>query len=278
MKTRVVGVSSVTIGGGLPLVLIAGPCVIEDEELLREVGNGLKEMCRALGMPFIFKTSYDKANRSAHDAFRGPGVEEGAAILRRVKEELKVPFCIDVHEAEHVTTIAEVADIIQIPAFLCRQTDLIRAACRSGRVVNVKKGQFLAPWDVANIIRKVEAFGGKGLLLTERGSSFGYNNLVSDMRSLPIMRRFGYPVIFDATHSVQLPGGLGRSTGGQREFVPALARAAAATGCDGLFIEVHPRPDMALSDGPNQMPLKEVAGLLAACAEIDRIVKRVENA
>jgi len=277
MRTRMVEAGGVRIGGGLPLVLIAGPCVIENENLLRETGKAVREACRALGIPFIFKTSYDKANRSAHDAFRGPGLRQGLEILRRVKAEIDAPFCIDVHEAAHAEAVAEVADIIQIPAFLCRQTDLIRAACRSGRVVNVKKGQFLAPWDVANIIAKVEAFGGRGLLITERGSSFGYNNLVSDMRALPIMRRFGCPVIFDATPSVQLPGGLGRSTGGQREGVPTLARAAAAAGCDGLFLEVHPRPEDALSDGPNQMPLREVPRLLADCAAIDRIVKQSEN-
>lgn len=274
MKTKVIEVQGVKIGGGLPLVLIAGPCAIESEALLNDVGRGLKEICGSIGIPLIFKTSYDKANRSSHDAFRGPGVKWGLEMLHRVNAELRLPLLVDVHAVDEVAKAAEVADILQVPAFLCRQTDLLDAACRSGRVVNVKKGQFLAPWDVANIIGKFEAFGGKGLLLTERGSCFGYNNLVNDMRSLPIMRRYGYPVIFDATHSVQLPGGLGTSTGGQREFIPGLSRAAVATGCDGLFLEVHPQPDSARCDGPNQVALGELAGLLKECVEIDRVVKR----
>lgn len=276
MKTKVIEAKGVKIGGGLPLVLIAGPCAIESESLIEEVGGGLKEICGSLGMPLIFKTSYDKANRSSHDAFRGPGLKQGLEMLRRVNAGLRLPLLVDVHAVEEVMPAAEVADILQIPAFLCRQTDLLEAVCRSGRVVNVKKGQFLAPWDVANIIGKFEAFGGKGLMLTERGSCFGYNNLVNDMRALPIMRRYGHPVIFDATHSVQLPGGLGTSTGGQREFIPGLSRAAAATGCDGLFLEVHPQPDKALCDGPNQVALGELADLLKECMEIDRIVKRGE--
>jgi 2-dehydro-3-deoxyphosphooctonate aldolase (KDO 8-P synthase) len=274
MKTKVIEVKNVKIGGGLPLVLIAGPCAIESESLLRDVGQGLKEICGSLGIPLIFKTSYDKANRSSHNAFRGPGVKQGLEMLRKINAELKLPLLVDVHAVGEVAPALEVADILQIPAFLCRQTDLLNAACRSGRVVNVKKGQFLAPWDVANIIGKFEAFGGKGLLLTERGSCFGYNNLVSDMRALPIMRRYGYPVVFDATHSVQLPGGLGASTGGQSEFIPSLARAAVATGCDGLFLEVHPKPDSALCDGPNQVALGELEGLLKECMEIDRVVKQ----
>ena len=274
MKTRVITVKEVKIGGGLPLVLIAGPCAIESESLLEDVGGGLREICGSLGIPLVFKTSYDKANRSSHDAFRGPGVKEGLEMLRRVNAGLRLPLLVDVHAVDEVTPAAGVADILQIPAFLCRQTDLLDAVCRSGRVVNVKKGQFLAPWDVANIIGKFEAFGGKGLMLTERGSCFGYNNLVNDMRALPIMRRYGYPVIFDATHSVQLPGGLGTSTGGQGEFIPGLSRAAVAPGCDGLFLEVHPQPDSARCDGPNQVALGELAPLLKECTEIDRIVKR----
>jgi 2-dehydro-3-deoxyphosphooctonate aldolase (KDO 8-P synthase) len=274
MKTKVIEVKGVKIGGGLPFVLIAGPCAIESESLLKDVGQGLKEICGSLGIPLIFKNSYDKANRSSHDAFRGPGVKEGLEMLRKINAELQLPLLVDVHAVDEVAKTAEVADVLQIPAFLSRQTDLLDAACRSGRVVNVKKGQFLAPWDVANIIGKFEAFGGKGLLLTERGSSFGYNNLVSDMRALPIMRRYGYPVIFDATHSVQLPGGLGASTGGQREFIPALSRAAVATGCDGLFLEVHPQPDSARCDGPNQVALGELEPLLKECMEIDRVVKK----
>ena len=277
MKTKVIDVRGVKIGGGLPLVLIAGPCVIESGELLREVGRGLKSVCASLGTPFIFKTSYDKANRSSHDAFRGPGLEEGVKILRRIMADLGIPLLLDVHAEDQVKAAAEVADALQVPAFLCRQTDLLKAVAHSGRVVNIKKGQFLAPWDIANIIKKYEAFGGKGLIITERGSCFGYNNLVSDMRSLPIMRGFGYPVVFDATHSVQLPGGLGKSTGGQREFVAPLARAAVAAGCDGLFLEVHPDPDKALCDGPNQVALGGVRELLKECVEIDRIVKRGEK-
>ena len=254
-------------------MLIGGPCVIESEQLVIEVGEGLKAICAGLGLPFIFKTSFDKANRSSHDSFRGPGLEKGIEILSRAKERLEIPFLVDVHTAEQVPAVARVADVVQIPAFLCRQTDLIKAACESGRVVNVKKGQFLAPWDARNIVRKCEAFGARGILLTERGTSFGYNNLVADMRSLPIMRGFGYPVVFDATHSLQLPGGLGSSTGGQREFAPHLMRAAVAAGCDGLFIEVHPQPDRALSDGPNQLPLEGLSEILARCMAIDRIVK-----
>lgn len=275
MNVKTITIRGVRIGGGLPFVLIAGPCVIEDEKLLLEVGRGLKTLCASRNVPLILKTSYDKANRSSPDGFRGPGLKKGLEILRGAKAALDLPLCVDVHAADEVAPAAEVADILQVPAFLCRQTDLLEAVCRSGRVVNVKKGQFLAPWDVRNIIAKFEAFGGKSLLITERGSSFGYNNLVSDMRSLPIMRGYGYPVVFDATHSVQLPGGLGTSTGGQREFVRVLARAAVATGCDGLFLEVHPVPDRALCDGPNQVALNEVDALLAECTAIDRIVKRV---
>ena len=277
MKTKVIKIGGVSIGGDLPLVLIAGPCVIESEALLIEVGKGLKKRCAALGIPLIFKSSYDKANRSSPGGFRGPGLDEGVEILKRVKASLGLPLCIDVHAVDQVEAAATVGDILQIPAFLCRQTDLIAAVCGSGRVVNVKKGQFLAPWDVVNIIAKFEAFGGKGLIITERGSCFGYNNLVSDMRALPIMRQYGYPVVFDATHSLQLPGGLGKSTGGQREFVRHLARAAVATGCDGLFLEVHTDPERARCDAPNQIAMDDVGALLAECAEIDRIVKRKEG-
>jgi 2-dehydro-3-deoxyphosphooctonate aldolase (KDO 8-P synthase) len=277
MKTKTIDIDGIQIGGGLPFVLIAGPCVIESEALVTEIGQGLKGICDSLGVPFVFKNSYDKANRTSHDAFRGPGLAAGLEILRRIKSQLQVAMLIDVHTAEQVPPSAEVADVLQVPAFLCRQTDLMKAVCASGRVVNVKKGQFLAPWDVANIVEKFEAFGGKGLLITERGSCFGYNNLVNDMRALPIMRRYGYPVVFDATHSVQLPGGQGRCTGGQREFVPHLARAAIASGCDGLFLEVHTEPDKALCDGLNQIPIKDLEGLLKQCLEIDRIVKHVKG-
>jgi 2-dehydro-3-deoxyphosphooctonate aldolase (KDO 8-P synthase) len=272
VKTKVVDAGGVKIGGGLPLVLIGGPCVIEDEALVLDTARRLKELCGGRGIPFIFKSSYDKANRSSADAFRGPGLKKGLEILARVRAETRLPVLVDVHEVGHVSAAAEVADILQVPAFLCRQTDLIEAVCRSGRVVNIKKGQFLAPWDAKNIIGKCEAFGATGILITERGSSFGYNNLVSDMRSLPLMRGYGWPVVFDATHSVQLPGGLGTSTGGQREFVPCLARAAVAAGCDALFLELHPDPDRALCDGPNQLPLGEAGALLDACAAIHRVV------
>lgn len=273
MKTKIVEAGGVGIGGGLPLVLIAGPCIIESEELVLDIGAALKDICASLGVPFVLKTSYDKANRSSHESFRGPGLQAGLKILEKAKEKLKVPFLIDVHAPDQVSRVAEVADIIQVPAFLCRQTDLIRAACESGRAVNVKKGQFLAPWDVANIVEKCEAFGAKGIIITERGASFGYNNLVSDMRALPIIRRLGCPVLFDATHSLQLPGGLGSSTGGQREFAPHLMRAAVAAGCDGLFLEVHPEPDTALCDGPNQLALRDLPAVLGQCVEIDRIIK-----
>lgn len=271
VKTRVVEARGVRIGGGAPLVLIAGPCVIEDEATVFETARRLKELCAARDIPLVFKTSYDKANRSAADAFRGPGLTKGLEVVARVREETGLPVLVDVHEAGHAAAAAEVADILQVPAFLCRQTDLIRAVCRAGRPVNVKKGQFLAPWDVKNIVEKCEAFGARGILITERGNSFGYNNLVSDMRALPLMRRYGWPVVFDATHSVQIPGGLGTSTGGQREFVPTLARAAVAAGCDALFLEIHPDPDRARCDGPNQLPLAEAGVLLDACAAIHRI-------
>ncbi|MCX6357346.1 MAG: 3-deoxy-8-phosphooctulonate synthase [Candidatus Aureabacteria bacterium] len=274
MTTRIVTVGAVKIGGGERLVLIAGPCVIESERLLLETGRALKKICAAARVSFILKTSYDKANRTSADAFRGPGLAKGLAILKRVKRALRVPLCVDVHAVEQVAAAAGVADMLQIPAFLCRQTDLLKAVCESGRAVNVKKGQFLAPWDVKNIIGKFRAFGGRGLTLTERGASFGYNNLINDMRALPIMRRYGYPVIFDATHSVQLPGGLGGATGGQREFVRPLARAAVATGCDGLFLEVHPRPGRALCDGPNQISFDDARDLLRECAAIHRLLAR----
>jgi 2-dehydro-3-deoxyphosphooctonate aldolase (KDO 8-P synthase) len=271
MKTRIVEARGVRIGGGLPLALIAGPCVIEDEATVLETARRLKELCGARGIPLVFKTSYDKANRTAANAFRGPGLAKGLAVVAAVRAETGLPVLVDVHEPGHAAAAAEVADILQVPAFLCRQTDLLRAVCAAGRAVNVKKGQFLAPWDTKNIVEKCEAFGARGILVTERGSSFGYNNLVSDMRALPLMRAFGWPVVFDATHSVQLPGGLGRSTGGQREFVPVLARAAVAAGCDALFLEIHPDPDRARCDGPNQLPLSEAGALLDHCVAIHRI-------
>ncbi|HXF93489.1 MAG TPA: 3-deoxy-8-phosphooctulonate synthase [Nitrospiraceae bacterium] len=250
------------VGAAHRRFLIAGPCVIESERLAMETAAQIAEITRACGMPYIFKSSYDKANRSSIDSFRGPGLREGLAVLRKVKEQVGVPVLTDVHTVEEARAAADVVDVLQIPAFLCRQTDLLVAAARTGRAVNVKKGQFLSPWEMGNVVKKLEDSGNRNILLTERGSSFGYHNLVVDMRSLPIMRRFGYPVVFDATHSVQLPGGAGTKSGGQREFVAPLACAAAGAGCDGFFMEVHPDPDSALSDGPNMVPLSELKALL----------------
>jgi 2-dehydro-3-deoxyphosphooctonate aldolase (KDO 8-P synthase) len=250
------------LGGNSPHILIAGPCVVESEAIALETANGIAKIAQALHIPYIFKASYDKANRTSISSFRGLGLSAGLKILKKVKEEVGVPILTDIHEVQDVTQVAEVVDILQIPAFLCRQTDLLCAAAKSGRVVNVKKGQFLSPWDMNNVVKKLEEAGTKNICLTERGSSFGYQNLVVDMRSLPVMRALGYPVIFDATHSVQLPGGGGTCSSGQREFVAPLARAAAAVGCDGFFMEVHPQPEEALSDGPNMVRLRELKGLL----------------
>jgi len=265
-----VDLGSFKIGGVLPHVLIAGPCVIESEQLVLETAHQIAEIARAVGMPYVFKSSYDKANRSSIHSFRGPGLREGMAILRKVKEHVKVPVLTDVHGIDEATQAAEVADILQIPAFLCRQTDLLIAAAKTGQIVNVKKGQFLSPWEMSNVVKKLEECGTSKILLTERGSSFGYNNLVVDMRGLPVMRSFGYPVIFDATHSVQLPGGGGTHSSGQREFITPLASAAAAAGCDGFFMEVHPHPDTALSDGPNMVPLHQLKPLLERLVQICR--------
>ncbi|MCE2912241.1 MAG: 3-deoxy-8-phosphooctulonate synthase [Pseudomonadota bacterium] len=262
-----------------PLFLIAGPCVVESEQLQMDVAGRLKEITGALGVPFIFKSSYDKANRSSGTSFRGPGLERGLEILARVRRELQVPVLTDVHDEHQVAEAAAVVDVLQTPAFLCRQTDFIRAVAQSGRPVNIKKGQFLAPHDMKNVIDKARAAAReKGLpedsfLACERGASFGYNNLVSDMRSLAIMRETGAPVVFDATHSVQLPGGQGTSSGGQREFVPVLARAAVAVGVAGIFMETHPDPARALSDGPNAVPLDRMAALLEQLVALDRTVK-----
>ena len=265
---RTVEIAGLRIGEGLPHLIIAGPCVIEDTGMLLETAAELKRITTDLKFPFIFKSSYDKANRSAGASFRGPGLKEGLMVLSRVRDEIGVPVLSDVHTAEEATAAGKVLDVLQIPAFLCRQTDLLLAAARTGRAVNVKKGQFLAPWDMANVVDKIESTGNRKLLLTERGASFGYNNLVTDFRALPIMRRLGYPVIFDATHSVQLPGGAGTASSGQREFVAPLARAAIAAGCEGLFMEVHPDPDTALSDGPNMVPLAQVRSLLEQVARL----------
>jgi 2-dehydro-3-deoxyphosphooctonate aldolase (KDO 8-P synthase) len=265
---QTVEISGLHVGAGLTHLIIAGPCVIEDPGLVMETAAELQRITRDLKLSFIFKSSYDKANRSSAASFRGPGLKKGLAILSDVKEKLGVPVLSDVHTSEEATAAGRVLDVLQIPAFLCRQTDLLVAAARTGRAVNVKKGQFLAPWDMANVVHKIEAAGSRRLLLTERGASFGYNNLVTDFRALPIMRRLGYPVIFDATHSVQLPGGAGDKSSGQREFVAPLARAAVAAGCEGLFMEVHPDPDKALSDGPNMVPLAEVRSLLEQVVRI----------
>ncbi|MCC7288226.1 MAG: 3-deoxy-8-phosphooctulonate synthase [Burkholderiaceae bacterium] len=268
------------VGLNRPLFLIAGPCVVESEQLQIDVAGRLKEMTAALGVPFVFKSSYDKANRSSGTSFRGPGMDKGLEILAKVRRELELPVLTDVHTEAEVPRVAAVVDVLQTPAFLCRQTDFIRAVAQSGKPVNIKKGQFLAPHDMKNVIDKARAAAReKGLsednfLACERGASFGYNNLVSDMRSLAIMRETGAPVVFDATHSVQLPGGQGTSSGGQREHVPVLARAAVAVGIAGIFMETHPDPAKALSDGPNAVPLKHMRALLEQLVALDRVVKR----
>jgi 2-dehydro-3-deoxyphosphooctonate aldolase (KDO 8-P synthase) len=255
------------------LSLIAGPCAIESEKLCLEIAAFLKEHCGRLGITYVFKASFDKANRSSAASFRGPGLEEGLKILANVRKKLSVPVLTDIHTEDQVSNAASVVDVLQIPAFLCRQTDLINAAVRTGKIVNIKKGQFLAPQDMKQVVNKSTAAGGKMILLTERGTTFGYNNLVVDMRSIPIMKSFGFPVIFDATHSVQLPGGAGDRSSGQREFAPVLAKAAVAAGADGLFIETHPEPDKALSDGPNMIPLNEMPSLLNTLVKIQEAVK-----
>ena len=263
------------VGIERPFFLIAGPCVVESEQLQIDVAGQLQEMAAQLQIPFIFKSSYDKANRSSGKSFRGPGMDEGLRILGEVKKQLGVPVLTDVHNIEDITAVAAVVDVLQTPAFLCRQTDFIHAEARAGRPVNIKKGQFLAPTDMKNVVDKArEASGADNIMVCERGASFGYNNLVSDMRSLAIMRNTGCPVVFDATHSVQLPGGQGTTSGGQREFVPVLARAAVAAGIAGLFMETHPDPAKALSDGPNAWPLGMMKELLHVLKEMDTLVKR----
>jgi len=257
-----VEIGSFKVGAAHRHFLIAGPCVIESEQLVLETAHRIAEIARALDIPYIFKSSYDKANRTSISSFRGPGIKEGLAILKKVRAQIGVPVLTDVHSVDEAAQAGEAVDVLQIPAFLCRQTDLLAAAAKTGRVVNVKKGQFLSPGEMANVVAKLEKSGTRKILLTERGSSFGYNNLVVDMRALPIMRKFGYPVVFDATHSVQLPGGGGTKSSGQREFVAPLACAAAAAGCDGFFMEVHPDPDHAPSDGPNMVPLHDLKKLL----------------
>jgi 2-dehydro-3-deoxyphosphooctonate aldolase (KDO 8-P synthase) len=271
-----VNAGSIIFGNDESFAVIAGLCVIEEEEHTLFVARELKKITDELGLPFCFKASFDKANRSSINSYRGPGMEKGLQILERVKKEINVPLLTDVHEVWQMKKVAEIVDILQIPAFLCRQTDLLVAAARTGRTVNIKKGQFLAPWDMKNIIKKLESEGCKKILLTERGASFGYNNLVSDMRSLVIMRSLGYPVVFDATHSVQLPGGKGDTTGGQREFVYPLSKAAVAVGTDALFFEVHEEPDKALSDGPNCVSLNNFKELLSRLMKIDRCIRSLE--
>jgi 2-dehydro-3-deoxyphosphooctonate aldolase (KDO 8-P synthase) len=256
-----------------PLFLIAGPCVIESEEITLGVADFLKEISETTGVLVIFKTSYDKANRTSLDSYRGPGMEKGLEIIRKVRERTGLPVLSDIHTKEEVAPAAEVLDILQIPAFLCRQTDLLIEASRSGRPLNLKKGQFVSPWDMGQAVKKVSSAGNRNILLTERGSTFGYNNLVVDMRSIPVMQGFGCPVVFDATHSVQLPGASGTSSGGQREYVGNLARAAVAAGADGVFMEMHPDPDKALCDGPNSLPLEQVPGLLRQLKNIRDAVR-----
>jgi 2-dehydro-3-deoxyphosphooctonate aldolase (KDO 8-P synthase) len=259
------------VGQDHPHFIIAGPCVLESEKLALDTAQAIAEITASLKIPFIFKSSYDKANRTSIHSFRGPGLKDGLKILEKVKTQTEVPILTDVHSVEEATEAGQVVDVLQIPAFLCRQTDLLMAASKTGKVVNVKKGQFLSPIEMKNVVTKLEESGTQQILLTERGSSFGYNNLVVDMRGLPIMRSLGYPVVFDATHSVQLPGGGGTQSSGQREFIAPLARAAAATGCDGFFMEVHPDPASALSDGPNMVPLSKLKSLLQQIMDICQV-------
>lgn len=261
------------VGADKPFFLIAGPCVIESEQLVIDTAGTLKEITSKLRVPFIFKSSFDKANRSSKSSFRGPGLEGGLKILEKVKQQLGVPVLTDVHEDTPFAEVAAVVDVLQTPAFLCRQTNFIVNVCSHGRPVNIKKGQFLSPWEMQNVVDKAKSTGNEQIMVCERGFSFGYNNLVSDMRSLSVMRSTGCPVVFDATHSVQLPGGKGSASGGQREFVPVLARAAVGAGVAGLFMETHPNPEKALSDGPNAWPLARMQPLLTTLAELDRIVK-----
>jgi 2-dehydro-3-deoxyphosphooctonate aldolase (KDO 8-P synthase) len=262
------------IGNREPIFLIAGPCVIESEQLALDTAQTLKEICAELDINLVFKSSFDKANRSSHESYRGPGFEEGLRILQKVKDSVGVPVLTDVHEDTPLDEVSEVVSVLQTPAFLCRQTNFIQSVAATGLPVNIKKGQFLAPWDMIHVVDKARDTGNEQIMVCERGVSFGYNNLVSDMRSLPVLKETGCPVVYDATHSVQLPGGQGASSGGQREMVPVLARAATAAGIDGLFMETHPDPDKALSDGPNSWPLDRMSELLSSLIQIDRIVKQ----
>jgi 2-dehydro-3-deoxyphosphooctonate aldolase (KDO 8-P synthase) len=276
--TREITLGSLRLGGGNPLFLIAGPCVIESEAHAHAMAERVAKIAADAGIPYIFKASYDKANRSSGKAFRGPGIAEGLRVLAKIKAELRVPVLTDIHEASQAAPAAEVADILQIPAFLARQTDLLFAAAKTGRIVNVKKAQFLSPWDMGNVAEKIAATGNEKIILTERGASFGYNNLVVDMRSFPVMKKFGYPVVYDVTHSVQLPGGQGHASGGQPEFIEPMARAGVAAGADGVFLETHDNPAAALSDGANALPLAELPDLLARLKELSTLVRRWESA
>ena len=270
---REISIGNVRIGGSQPLFLIAGPCVIESEDHAVLIAERLAEVTARAKVPFVFKASYDKANRSSEQSYRGPGLSEGLRILKKIKERFGIPVLTDIHEVQQAAPVAEVADVLQIPAFLSRQTDLLIAAAKTGRVVNLKKGQFLSPWEMANAVEKVAKSGNDRIFLTERGASFGYQNLVVDMRSFPIMRKTGCPVVFDVTHSVQLPGGEGKSSGGQPEFIEPLARAGAAVGVDGIFLEVHENPARALSDGTNALPLGELSALLGKLKQIAALVR-----
>lgn len=271
--TREIIIAGAKIGQDNPPLIIAGPCVIESKDITFQTAQRLKEICSAVGLPFVFKSSYDKANRTSIKSFRGPGMEKGLRVLADIKSRLNIPVISDIHSEEEVSPASEVLDAFQIPAFLCRQTDLILAAAKTGKPVNIKKGQFLAPWDVKNIIEKFTSTGNQNLFITERGTSFGYNNLVVDFRGLPIMRSYGYPVVFDVTHSLQIPGGQGTCSGGQREFAEPLARAAVAVGVDGLFMEVHPEPDKALCDGANMIKLEEVKKMLTTIKALYELLK-----
>jgi len=275
MNPHRIPIADFEIGNDLPFVLMAGPCVIESEDFTLRVAGAIRDIAATCDVPLIFKSSFDKANRTSKDGFRGPGLEKGLRTLQRVKDDVDVPVITDVHTPEQAETVAEVADVLQTPAFLCRQTDFIEAVAKTGKPVNIKKGQFLAPLDMRHVLDKALATGNKDMMLCERGASFGYNNLVSDMRSLLVMWGFGAPVVFDATHSVQQPGGLGGATGGNREFVPGLARAAVATGVAAVFMEVHPDPDHALSDGPNSLALDDLEDLLKVLKRLDEVVKKV---
>ena len=272
--TREIALGALRLGSGNPLFLIAGPCVIENEKHARMMAEKVAKIAADAGVPYIFKASYDKANRSSVKAFRGPGLKEGLRILGMIKSELKLPILTDIHDASQAEAAAEVCDVLQIPAFLARQTDLLISAGKTGRIINIKKGQFLSPWDMGNVAEKVASTGNTKIILTERGASFGYQNLVVDMRSFPIMQRMGYPVVYDVTHSVQLPGGQGHASGGQPQFIEPLARAGVAAGVDGIFLETHDNPAAALSDGPNALPLSELLGLLMKLKGLNSVIRR----